>query len=101
MGRPKNPDTKTREEAIRQKLASQDALRQELRKKRESKARRGLKNESQQREEFRVFWARAKKEYGRGKEIEDILWTHLKAIQMTAAHQFEAGLAHFGLRKKV
>lgn len=57
--------------------------------------------EQQKREEFRVFWAQAKRKYGQPKELEDILWLHLKSSNLSEPSQFEAGLAHFGLKKKV
>ena len=55
--------------------------------------------EKERREMFRVFWTQAKKQYGSEKELESILWLHLKSIKMDQPDQFEAGLAHFGLKK--
>lgn len=56
-------------------------------------------SESQRREEFRKYWAQKKSWFGKGKEIEPIIWTHLKAIGMDHPEKFEDGLKHFGLEK--
>lgn len=55
--------------------------------------------EAEKREEFRKFWAQAKRQYGRAKDIEGILWVHLKSTGCDLPEKFEAGLAHFGLKK--
>jgi hypothetical protein len=55
--------------------------------------------EQQKREEFRVFWAKSKKKYGKAKDLETILWVHLKAIKMDDPTKFEDGLKHFGLKR--
>lgn len=57
-----------------------------------------LTNE-QKRDEFRKFWAQQKYQYGKSKDLEPILWAHLKASKQDSPEQFEAGLAHFGLKK--
>lgn len=51
------------------------------------------------REEFRKFWAQQKSKYGKSKDLEEILWLHLKAVEKAKPESFEAGLAHFGLKK--
>lgn len=56
-------------------------------------------NEEEKREAFRVFWAKERNKYGKSKDLEEILWLHLKAIKMDAPEQFVNGLDHFGLRK--
>lgn len=56
-------------------------------------------SEEQKKEQFRLFWALEKTKYGRPKELEEILWLHLKAIKHDAPEKFEAGLKHFGLKK--
>jgi hypothetical protein len=53
----------------------------------------------EKREEFRKYWALNKAKFGQVKEIEPIIWTHLKAVQMDHPSQFEQGLKHFGLEK--
>lgn len=56
-------------------------------------------SEEQRKEKFRIFWTEEKTKYGRPKELEEILWLHLKAIKHDAPEKFEAGLKHFGLKK--
>jgi hypothetical protein len=51
------------------------------------------------REQYRLFWAQNKYKYGKGKDLEDILWVHIKAAKLDKPEQFEAGIAHFGLKK--
>jgi hypothetical protein len=55
--------------------------------------------DQQKREAFRVFWAQAKRKYGKAKDLESIIWLHLKSSKMDDPSQFEAGLSHFGLKK--
>ena len=55
--------------------------------------------EQQRREQFRIFWATEKRKYGKTKELEEIVWLHLKSSKMDEPSKFEAGLAHFGLKK--
>lgn len=56
-------------------------------------------SEPEKREQFRVFWAQQKQKYDRPKELEQILWVHLKAAKLDEPEKFEAGLKHFGLKK--
>jgi hypothetical protein len=56
-------------------------------------------SESQKRESFRLFWTRNKKKYGKAKNLEGIIWLHLKSVKMDEPEKFEAGLSHFGLKK--
>jgi len=53
----------------------------------------------EKREAFRIFWAQEKYKYGREKDLEPILWVHLKAIKMDTPEQFKNGLANFGLKE--
>lgn len=55
--------------------------------------------QEEKREAFRVFWAQAKAQYGKARDMEEILWLHLKATKMDKPEQFDAGLTHFGLTK--
>lgn len=55
--------------------------------------------EEDKRDQFRTFWAQEKYKYGKSKDLEQILWLHLKAVKMSEPEQFEAGLSHFGLKK--
>ena len=53
----------------------------------------------EKREQFRLFWAENKYKYGKAKDLEPILWVHLQAVKLDEPKDFEAGLAHFGLKK--
>jgi hypothetical protein len=55
--------------------------------------------EEDKREKFRIFWAQQKYKYGKSKDLEEILWLHLKTVKMAEPEKFEDGLAHFGLKK--
>lgn len=55
--------------------------------------------EEETREEFRKFWAQQKSKYGKSKDLEEILWLHIKAVKKASPEQFEEGVAHFGLKK--
>ena len=57
------------------------------------------KKESDRREDFRKFWAESKSKFGKDKDIEEVLWVHLKAINKDNSADFEAGISHFGLTK--
>lgn len=56
-------------------------------------------SESEKREQFRIFWAQNRNKYGKTKELEHIIWEHIKAAKLDAPEKFEQGLAHFGLKK--
>lgn len=56
-------------------------------------------DDHEKREQFRLFWATNKYKYGKAKDLEPILWVHLKAAKLDDPENFEAGLAHFGLKK--
>lgn len=56
-------------------------------------------SDEEKKEEFRLFWAREKYKYGKSKDLEQILWLHLKATKMDEPEKFEQGLKHFGLKK--
>lgn len=56
-------------------------------------------SEEEKREQFRIFWAQAKFAYGKQKDLEDVLWAHLKASKYDELEKFEDGLNHFGLKK--
>lgn len=55
--------------------------------------------DEQKRDEFRQFWAQQKYKYGKSKDLEPILWAHLKATTNDHPSKFEDGIAHFGLKK--
>lgn len=54
---------------------------------------------AQKREAFRIYWAQERSKYGQSKEIEQVLWIHLKAIKMDTPEKFEEGIKHFGYKK--
>lgn len=56
-------------------------------------------SEHEKREQFRLFWAQNKYKYGKAKDLEEILWVHLKSSKLDHPEKFEDGLAHFGLKK--
>lgn len=56
-------------------------------------------NEQEKREAFRIFWAQEKSKYGKSKDLEQVLWLHLKATKQDELEQFENGIKHFGLTK--
>lgn len=64
-----------------------------------NKAKEKELSEQEKREAFRVFWAQEKSKYGKSKDLEPVLWLHLKATKMDAPEQFDAGIKHFGLSK--
>lgn len=55
--------------------------------------------EAQKRESFRLYWAQEKAKYGKSKDLEEVLWLHLKSTKQDEPSKFEAGIRHFGLQK--
>lgn len=53
----------------------------------------------EKREHFRIFWAENKYKFGKTKDLEPILWEHLKASKLDDPENFEKGIEHFGLKK--
>ncbi len=96
MGRKRNPNKKTTEEIVREAL---DKEQQEFVSSRQSNFEAPSNKSSDARESFRAFWAVVKKEYSKPKELEEVLWAHLKAIGYDKPELFEQGLKHFGLKK--
>ena len=62
--------------------------------------KRELSNQEKQKA-FRLYWAQEKYKFGKGKDLEHVLWLHLKATKQDEPEQFENGLKHFGLQKKI
>ena len=56
-------------------------------------------SDQDKREQFRLFWAQEKSKYGKSKDLEQILWVHLKASKLDEPENFEKGVQHFGLQK--
>ena len=54
--------------------------------------------EAQKREAFRIWWTQNQKKYQQSKNLEDIIWEHLKAVEMTDEDSFQEGVEHFGLK---
>jgi hypothetical protein len=90
MGRKKNPENKTRIEDIREKLE-------------ESKQNQNFvkpnQDEGAVRDAFSEFWAQNRQSYNRPRDLEPVIWAHLKSSGYAQPHLFEAGLQHFGLKK--
>ena len=51
------------------------------------------------RPQFKAWWAQARIAYKRQKDLEEILWIHLKTIGCAIPEKFEEGASHFGLKK--
>jgi hypothetical protein len=98
MGRKRNPNKKTTEEIVREAL---DKEQQSFTSSRQAQSNfeAPTSNSIDTRESFRAFWATAKKEYKKSKDLEDVLWAHLKATGFDKPELFEQGLQHFGLKK--
>lgn len=92
MARPKNPDKKDRVEEMREKI-------QEAQKIERPGQVVAEMDESRSRLMFSDFWASERKSFGQPREIEEILWAHLKAIKCDRPEKFEEGIAHFGLKR--
>ena len=56
-------------------------------------------SESERRSKFKLFWTESRKRFGKPKELESILWIHLKATGHDQPEKFEDGLKHFGLKR--
>lgn len=86
------------------RIDSADALQERLAKAREkriamAKASFDKQEAAAGKDEFDRYWARARREYNRSKELGDAVWAHLKAIGHNKPSKFEAGIKHFGLKK--
>jgi hypothetical protein len=55
--------------------------------------------EEQVREAWRLYWAQEKSKWANSKDLEHIIWLHLKAVAMAVPSRFEEGIKHFGLKK--
>jgi hypothetical protein len=55
--------------------------------------------EDQVREAWRLYWAQEKSKWANSKDLEHIIWLHLKAVAMAAPARFEEGIKHFGLKR--
>ena len=57
-------------------------------------------SDEEKREQFRLFWAQEKHKYGKSKDLETILWLHLKSIKMDEPEKFNDAIRHFGLKER-
>lgn len=96
MGRAKNPNKKSTEESVREAMDKEQIAFKSSNKKNFEAPKKETKSA---RDAFSSFWASAKKEYKRDREMEDILWAHLTASGFDKPELFEKGLQHFGLKK--
>ena len=89
------------ESAPQQEVQAEEMTLEEARAYRASLHKPAIKSFSEQekREEFRLFWAQEKYKFGKSKDLEEILWLHLKATKMDEPSKFQDGLTHFGLKK--
>lgn len=55
--------------------------------------------EHKRKEEFKKFWASNRSKYNKPKELEEVLWIHLKSAKFDEPAKFEKGLENFGLKK--
>jgi len=91
MARPKNPDFKTKTEEIREKMEEERQIRMESKKE--------ILEDVDARESFRQYWAVNKKSFNQSKEVEEVVWAHLKAIRHDQPELFEQGVKNFGFKK--
>jgi hypothetical protein len=63
------------------------------------KPQKAVLSEAARRQQFKLFWTQNRKKFGKSKDLEPILWIHLKATGNDQAEKFEDGMAHFGLKR--
>lgn len=88
------PEAQAAPEAASMSLAESKAYRASLYKPVEKEL-----SEEEKRDSFKMFWASSKKKYGNPKNLEQVLWLHLKATGNDEPKKFESGIAHFGLKR--
>jgi hypothetical protein len=85
----------------RQNPSKQESIQEKLNKAQISMQRPEDDRTDQERKEaFRSYWARSKRLFNKERDVEDVLWAHLKAIKHDSEELFEEGLLNFGLKKK-
>jgi len=89
MGRKKNPDNKPREQEIREKLEASRQIQTPMDSGSDKKIRH----------DFSLWWASNRKAYNRPKDLESVLWAHLKSVGHDKPELFQKGIEHFGLKK--
>lgn len=50
------------------------------------------------REEFRKYFVGLKRKLGLAPELENVIWLHLKAVNMAQKDKFNEGVKHFGYK---
>jgi Holliday junction resolvase RusA-like endonuclease len=50
------------------------------------------------REEFRKYFVELKRKLKLAPEIENVIWLHLKAVNMATKDKFNEGVTHFGYK---
>lgn len=95
MAKPKNPLNKSTSENLQEKLDAARAKRLAI----HNKTKKQNRSDVEIREEFRKYWTVAKKEFNRGKELEEVLWAYLVSIGFNKPELFEKGIKQFGLKK--
>jgi len=98
MARPKQ--NKTNEDVVKEafELDAAQARKKRLEYYEALRASEDKEDIRNHRDEFKKFWSEKRTEYKRSKELEDIIWLHLKAIGKTKPEEFEEGIRHFGLK---
>lgn len=90
----KQEKKKEKQEKSEMTLKEAKAYRQSLHKEKVTQL-----DDHEKREQFRLYWAENKYKFGKAKDLEEILWVHLKSVKLDDPENFEKGLAHFGLKK--
>jgi hypothetical protein len=90
---------KTRDEQIEDVQAKMDDARKARLEIAAKRAAAKGKDKQDNYSKFQEYWASERRAYGRDKDLEEILWPHLKAIGHDSPEKFEQGIAHFGLKK--
>jgi len=90
---------KTRDEQIEDVQAKMDSARKARLEIAAKRAARTGKTKTDNFSKFQEYWATERKAYGRDKDLEEVIWPHLKAIGCDSPEKFEQGIAHFGLKK--
>ena len=92
MARPKDPNFRTKIEEIREKMDEERQVRMEQNKP-------AALEDEEAREAFRNYWALNKVSFNQSKEVEEIVWAHLKSTGHDQPEDFDDGILHFGFKK--
>lgn len=93
MGRKKNLENKTNIESLQEKLEAARRMRLNMAKRQQQDEK------DDYRQQFSDYWSVERKKYNKDKDLEGILWLHLKSIKHDKPSLFEKGIKHFGLKK--